>query len=144
MDQVIKMIIPRVWAIPIPPPDGDGLPLGQIGGEPEEGFGPWGNLGRFMTVNKAAQAFASILSKIIGLMTVIAGIWFFFMVIIGAYGYLSAGGDPKKIETATKKITSALTGLIVIVLAYALISLIGRMLGLDILNPQDIIELLGP
>lgn len=122
-------------------------PLGQIGGkEGEEGFGPWGWLGQPGTkIETAAGIFTQIISKIIGVMTVIAGIWFFFMMIIGGYGYLTAGGDSKKIEEASKKITSALTGLIVIVLAYALISLIGKLLGFpQILNPQDIIKLLGP
>lgn len=118
------------------------IDLGKLGGG--EGFGPWGLLGGTKEVGEAASEFTLIISRIIGIMTVVAGIWFFFMIIIGAYGYLSAGGDPKKIETATKKITSALIGLVVIVLAYAFISLIGRMLGFDILNPQDIIKLLGP
>lgn len=117
------------------------LPLGRIG--EGAGFGPFSGLD-LSDVSPAASAFASIISKIIGIMTVVAGIWFFFILLIGAFGYLSAGGDPEKIKSATKRIGNGLTGLIVIVLAYAFISLIGRMLGLDILNPQDIIELLGP
>lgn len=122
------------------------LNLGKIGGgKGEEGFGPWGWLGGTKDVGEAAGEFTWIISRIIGVMTVVAGIWFFFMIIIGAYGYLTAGGDSKKIEESTKKITSALTGLIVIVLAYAFISLIGKLLGFpQILDPQDIIELLGP
>jgi len=122
------------------------IDLGKIGGgEGEQGFGPWGWLGGTKDVGEAAGEFAWIISKIIGIMTIVAGIWFFFMIIIGAYGYLTAGGDSKKIEEATKKITSALTGLIVIVLAYAFISLIGKLLGFpQILDPQEIIKLLGP
>lgn len=119
------------------------VPLNHIGGE--KGFGPWGNIAELGTkVGPAAKIFTRIISNIIGIMTVVAGIWFFFMLIIAAYGYLSAGGDSKKIEEATKKITSALTGLIVVVMAYALVWLIGKLLGFEILNPQDIIELLGP
>jgi len=117
------------------------IPLGRIG--KGQGFGPFGNLD-LSSVGEAASAFTSILSKIIGVMTVIAGIWFFFILIIGAFGFLTAGGDPKKIESATKRIGNGLTGLIIIVLAYALIWIIGGFLGLDILNPQDVIELLGP
>jgi len=117
------------------------IPLGRIG--EGQGFGPFGNLD-LSSVGEAASAFTSILSKIIGVMTVIAGIWFFFILIIGAFGFLTAGGDPKKIESATKRIGNGLTGLVIIVLAYALIWLIGGFLGLDILNPQDVIELLGP
>ncbi len=120
------------------------LPLGPIGGGKEEGFGPFGYLWAFSDVGEAARQFTSILSKIIGVMTVIAGIWFFFILMIGAFGYLSAGGDSEKIKSATQRIGNGLTGLVVIVLAYAFISLIGRLLGIDILNPQDVIDLLGP
>src|SRR4030043_546096 len=77
--------------------------LGPIGGQPSEGFGPWGTLHLFSDVTIAAGYFTSILSKIIGIMTVIAGIWFFFILITGAFGYLTAGGGPKKNEGATKK-----------------------------------------
>jgi len=115
--------------------------LGRIG--LGEGFGPFSDLD-LGDVSDAASTFASILSKIIGLMTVIAGIFFFFILLIGAFGYLTAGGDSEKIKSATQRIGNGLTGLIVIVLAYAFISLIGSMLGLDILNPQDVILLLGP
>lgn len=118
------------------------IDLGTIGGE-RQGFGPFGNLD-LSSVGAAASAFTTIISNIIGIMTVIAGIWFFFLLLIGAFGYLTAGGDPKKIESATKRIGNGLTGLIIVVLAYALVSLIGRILGLDILNPQDVILELRP
>lgn len=117
------------------------LPLGTIGGT--EGFGPFGNLD-LTDVSAAAGAFTTVISNTIGVMTIIAGIWFVFMFIAGAFGYLTAGGDSKKIGDATQRITSALIGLIVIVLAYALISLIGALLGFEILNPQDIIIKLRP
>lgn len=120
------------------------VPLGHIGGSQEEGFGPFGYLWQYLNVSQAAGEFTSILSKIIGIMTIIAGIWFFFILLIGAFGFLGAGGDSKKMADATKRITSGLTGLIVIVLAYAFIWLIGNILGLNILNPQDIITQLGP
>ncbi|MCJ7792993.1 MAG: hypothetical protein MUP45_03390 [Candidatus Marinimicrobia bacterium] len=115
--------------------------LGRIGGA--DGFGPFGNLD-LGDVSAAAGAFTTIISNVIGIMTIIAGIWFIFMFIVGAFGYLTAGGDSKKIGDATRRIGTALTGLIVIVIAYALISLIGGLLGFDILNPQDIIIKLKP
>lgn len=117
-------------------------PLGQIGGP--TGLGPWGNLGKETQISIAAGKFSGIISNIIGVMTIIAGIWFIFQFIIGGYGYMTAGGDPKKMSETTKKITSALIGLLVVVAAYAVIHLLGRLLDFEILNPQDIIETLGP
>lgn len=119
-------------------------PLGQIGGEPEKGFGPWGNLGIFKDVAQAAGYFTDIISRIIGIMTIIAGIWFIFQFIIGAYGYMTAGGDQKRITDSTSKITNALIGLVVIVAAYAIISLLSSLLGFEILKPASMIKLLKP
>jgi len=115
--------------------------VGTIGGE--EGFGPWGNLGN-KGIKEAAGAFASIISRIIGIMTIIAGIWFIFQFIIGAYSYMTAGGEQQKMTNATKKITSALIGLIVVVAAYAIMSLLGQLLGFEFLNLAPLIENLKP
>jgi len=116
--------------------------LGSIGGE--EGFGPWGNLGS-KGINEAAGAFTSIISRIIGVMTIIAGIWFIFQFIIAAYGFMAAGGDQQKMANATKKITSSLIGLVVVVVSYAVMSLLGTLLGFKFLNvAQLIIQNLGP
>jgi len=116
--------------------------LGRIGG-PEEGFGPFGNLD-LSSVSAAAEAFNRVISNAIGIMTIIAGIWFVFMFVIGGYGYLTAGGDSKKISEANSRITTALIGLVVVVSAYALISLIGALLGFKILQPQEFIQNLQP
>jgi len=116
-------------------------PLGQIGGK--EGFGPWGNLGS-QGIKEAAGAFTSIISRIIGVMTVVAGIWFIFQFIIGAYGYMTAGGDQQKMTNATKRITNSLIGLVVVVAAYAVMSLLGALLGFNFLNIVGIINLLKP
>lgn len=115
--------------------------LGQIGGN--QGFGPWGGLGA-KGIETAIAAFSAIISNIIGVMTIIAGIWFLFQLIIGAYGFLTAGGDQSKISSATKKITYSFIGLIIVVAAYALISLLGSLLGFEILQPQKLIPMLGP
>jgi hypothetical protein len=116
--------------------------LGQIGGD--TGFGPWGNLGSESEVGASASAFTKILSNVIGIMTIIAGLWFMFQFIISGYAYMTAGEDAQRMGNATKKITSSLIGLVIVIAAYAIISLIGSMLGFEILNPQNIIPLLGP
>lgn len=118
------------------------IDLGPIGGP--TGFGPWGHLGTEQKISVAAGAFANIISRIIGVLTIVAGIWFVFQFIIGAYGFLTAGGDSKKMGEAASKITSAIIGLIVVVAAYALISLLGALLGFEILQPQKLIPLLKP
>src|SRR4030043_298221 len=102
------------------------IDLGPICGQPSEGFGPWGTLHLFRDVDIAAGYLTSILSKIIGIMTVIAGIWFFFILITGAFGYLTAGGVPKKILAAPYPKEGIYNP--------ALNPLVGRGEGLDIIN----------
>ena len=104
--------------------------LGTIGEGP--GLGPW--------TTQPATALTTIISNAIGLMTIGAGIFFLFQTIIAGYGYLSAGGDPKLIETAGKKLTNAVIGLLIVVAAYGLISLIGTLLGAEFLDIRKLIR----
>jgi len=119
-------------------------PLGQIGGKPQDGFGPWGNLGISTSVDQAAKDLISIISRIIGIMTIIAGIWFIFQFITGAFSYMTAGGDQQKIGNANKKITFALIGLIVVIISYAIMSLLSELLGFKFLDLLPLIQKLGP
>ncbi|MBU1127009.1 hypothetical protein KKF11_01575 [Patescibacteria group bacterium] len=117
--------------------------LPKIGGS--EGFGPFGLIPEAgENVGTAASAFAQIISNIIGVITIIAGIWFIFAFILGAFSYLTAGGDKAKIEEATKKITQGVIGLVIVVAAYALISLLGSILGFNFLNVGPLIQQLSP
>lgn len=117
--------------------------LGTIGGT--TGFGPWGNIAAAgSSVVEAARIFTFTLSRLIGILTIIAGIWFIFNFIAGALSFLSAGGSEEGIKKATAKITQSLIGLVTVVAAYAIISLLGALLGFEILNPQDIIPKIGP
>jgi hypothetical protein len=67
-------------------------------------------------------------------MTIVAGIWFMFTFLIGAIGIITSGGDKGAYETARKRITTGLVGLIIVVFSVAIINLIGKFLGFDILT----------
>lgn len=78
--------------------------------------------------------FERVLSVVIGTMAASGIIWFVFQFIIGAYGWMSAGGDSKAVEAARKRIINAVIGLVIIFTAMVLISVIGFLLGINILN----------
>ncbi len=81
------------------------------------------------------EIFSNFISSIIGLMTIIAIIWFVFTFITGAIGIISSGGDKNSMESAKKKITTGIIGLVVVIAAIFIIKLIGFLLGItDILN----------
>lgn len=89
------------------------------------------------------QKLNDVLGKIIGFLTIIAALWFVIQIIIGGYQWISSGGDKHGVETARDKMTWAFVGLLVVVLGWVIAGLIGKMLGLDILNPGNLIPTLG-
>ncbi|MCX6726114.1 MAG: hypothetical protein NT052_02255 [Candidatus Shapirobacteria bacterium] len=101
-------------------------PLGTIG--EGEGLGPWAQ------PTNPGNIIADIISKGIGLLTIIAGIWFLFQTIIAGYNYMSAAGDKARIENAGHKLTNSLIGLAIVVAAYAILALIGKFLGVNFLD----------
>ncbi len=107
-------------------------PLGSL-----EGLGPLGTVGA--NLEGALRLFFDILSAVVGIMTISAAIWFIFQFFIGAIQIVSSGGDKTKIQEAASRITSAVAGIVIIIAAIFLISLIGRMIGLNILGPWEFI-----
>jgi hypothetical protein len=83
--------------------------------------------------------FAKVLSSVIGLLTIIASLWFIFLFMSGAVSWLTAGGDKARVQEAQKKITNGIIGLVVVIAAIFIIDLIGTIIGLDILNPVQFI-----
>jgi hypothetical protein len=60
-------------------------------------------------------------------------IYFMFNFLLGAISLIGAGGDSQKVEGARGKITSAIVGLVVLLGAFALVSLIENLFGIDLL-----------
>lgn len=85
-----------------------------------------------------------IISTVIGLVTVAAGLFFVINFILAALEWITAGGDSSKIQKARDKMVQSAIGLIVVVLAYAIIGLVSGVLGLRILNPAATLRTLLP
>lgn len=119
------------------------LDLGKIGGG--TGLGPWGdiaNLGAGPWV--AGLAVSDIFSRILGILTIVAGLWFIIHLVSAAFDYINAGENEELIRKVHQKLINNFIGLAIVVMAYALTAIVGRLVGLNILNPQDIIPKLGP
>jgi hypothetical protein len=84
------------------------------------------------------------LSNFIGFLTTLAGILFLIYFIFAGLSWVTSGGDKGKVETARNQMTQAALGLIVVIAGYGITGVIGRVLGLDILNPVDILKTLNP
>jgi hypothetical protein len=108
------------------------------------GFGPLG-LENQTTGSGAMGVFSNFISSAIGLITIIAIIWFIFVFISGALGIISSGGDKAALESAKKRITSGAIGLVVVIAGMFIIQLIGRIIGIpDILNIGALFNKIAP
>lgn len=90
---------------------------------------------------KGEVVFQTFVSSAIGLISVIAIIWFVFIIISSGIAYMNAGPDQKATEGARKKITSGLIGLLITIFGIFIINLIGQIFGLmNILNIPELIK----
>lgn len=98
--------------------------------------------GDFENPTNAGDLFNRVLSGTIGILTIIAFVWFVFLVISGALGIMFSSGDKNAVATGAKKISNGLIGIVIIILAIALIRAISFLLGVDtiFLDPGKFIE----
>lgn len=117
--------------------------LAQIELAPEGGYKGFGPLG--LEGNEVGSiVFTNLLTSAIGLITLIAIIWFVFVLLTGALGIITSGGDKGANESAKKKITSGIIGLVVTISALFVVNLIGTIFGMpNILDIFELIDLLG-
>jgi hypothetical protein len=109
---------------------------------PESGFRGFGQLGlEGLSEESAGTTFNTFVSTAIGVMTIIAFVWFVFTLFVGAYGFMTAGGDKQALESAKKKITTGIIGVVIVIAAIFIFQLVGYILGIpNILNPGEMIR----
>lgn len=77
--------------------------------------------------------FGFLISRFLLYATALTGAFFLYRTITAGFTYMTSVGDPGKVQAATKQLTNALTGLIVIVSAYFIIQIAELMFGITIL-----------
>lgn len=65
---------------------------------------------------------------------IVAGLVFFFMLVIGGIRWIMSGGDKGQTEAARNQITAALVGLVIVFAAWAISNLIGQFFGVGVFN----------
>lgn len=73
-------------------------------------------------------------SGFLKLVLVIAGLAFFFILVIGGVKWILSGGDKAHTEGARNQITAALVGLVIVFSAWAILQLINTFFGVNILE----------
>lgn len=86
-----------------------------------------------------------IVSNVLAMITVIGSIMFIGYFLLGAISWITSGGDSGKVNKARDQMMHGVLGLLVLVLAYAIVGLVGSVLGItNILNPAAVLEGLVP
>ena len=101
-------------------------------------------LGGFSNFTDTATVVRNIVSSLIGFLTIIAGLWFLIQFMLGAVSWISAGGDKGKVTQAKDKLTQAVIGLAIVVAAYTIAGLLGKILGLNFLDIGGALNLITP
>lgn len=88
--------------------------------------------------NFAIENIGSLISSVIGVALILAGILVFAMLVWGGIQWIMSGGDKAKTEEARNRITAALVGLAIVASAWAIMKLVEYFFGLNIQNPEII------
>ncbi|MFZ5376326.1 MAG: hypothetical protein ACOZAN_01495 [Patescibacteria group bacterium] len=82
----------------------------------------------------------TIISNIIGVLTILGGIFYVVYFVVACIEWINAGGDSGKAQKARDKMIQGAIGLIIIVAAYGVIGLIGTIIGVELLRPAKMIK----
>jgi len=83
-------------------------------------------------------------SDVIGVITILAILFFIVYSFLAAYEWVTAGADSGKVEKAKNRFVWGTLGLILIVASYAIVGLIGSLIGISILNPGELFQNIVP
>ncbi|MDA1080000.1 MAG: hypothetical protein O2840_04920 [bacterium] len=89
------------------------------------------------TRDGALTSLELLISHAFGVLTVFGGLFFVVTFLIAGINWITAGGDTGKIEKARISMIQGVIGLVVLVAAYAVIGVVGSIVGLDLLNPKE-------
>lgn len=95
------------------------------------------------TNENTATQLNNVISVVIGVMTIVAALWFIFQFLTAGYLWINSGGDKHNLEIARDRILNNIIGLIVVIATWVIMGVVGKIFGLDILNPGKVLIQLG-
>ncbi len=89
-----------------------------------------------LTNRGGAEGISFFLTNIINLFFAVSGVVFIFMIIFGAFQWMTSGGDKEAVAKARSRITHAIIGIILLSLAFLIITIIGEVTGFEFTRGQ--------
>lgn len=86
------------------------------------------------TPAQGLKSFELIISAVVQLMFLVAGLATFMYLILGGIKWITSGGDSKKTQAAGDQLTAALIGLAIVAVAWALMVIIEKFFNIHILT----------
>ena len=85
---------------------------------------------------KSLTGIGDIIALFLNIAFILAGVILLFYFILGGIGMMASAGknDPQQAEQAKKTVTSAIIGFVVVFASYWIVSLIGQLLGIQVLQ----------
>lgn len=100
-------------------------------------FGLIGSIGNPLPAYGSYTTATRLLSNILRLITVAAGLFAFVNFVLAGLGYIGSSGNPEAVQRAWQKIYMSLVGVSVVILSFAFAALLGQLLyG----NPNAILQ----
>lgn len=84
-------------------------------------------------INDPKCGLMAFVSNIIKMIVTLGGLYTFFNILMAGIGFMSAGGDAKKIEQAWAKIWQSVIGLVIMAGSFVLIAILGYLVCGDVL-----------
>lgn len=84
-----------------------------------------------------ATGISKFLSNAITLIYSLAAVVLIFMILWGAFEWLTSGGDKEKLSSAQKRIINAIIGIILFAVAFAIIKVLGQFTGFTFFTGQN-------
>lgn len=74
----------------------------------------------------------TIFGSVVSVILSVAAIVLFVILLVGGFRWLTSGGDPKAVEAARGTISSAIAGLVILLLAFIILQVIEAITGVDV------------
>lgn len=81
-----------------------------------------------------ATNIGTIISNALTIVFIVAALAVLFMLVIGAFQWITSGGDKEAVGKARGRIVAALVGLAVLALAFLIVQVVGSVLNINIIN----------
>ena len=86
--------------------------------------------GRFNNPNTLV---GDVVSRIVVFAILGAGLYFLFRTITSGFSIISSSGDPAKLQSATRELTNAVLGLVIVISVFFLAQIVEAILGINII-----------